>query len=189
MESTNIWWNKMEINVKEDRRWVKDWCIFRKIWKSVGQHRDWRDTGREGGWQWHTQGNRPGKSREHFKSLLWVTPLIHPVYFISLCVILTHSWAQGKFILLPLLSSLRNSTRTVFQVTSGWAFPFFKGNTSVSCKVTFLTHNWPPRASSRPRPCPTAVLLPHAGQRTASHRAVNIGGKMLWPQQSWTQTG
>lgn len=35
--------------------------------------------------------NRPGKSREHFKSLLWVIPLVHAVYFISLFIILTHS--------------------------------------------------------------------------------------------------
>lgn len=133
-----------------------------------------------------TQHNTTGQKRpeEHFKSFLWVVPLTHPVYFISLFVILTHSWAQGKFVLLPFMSSLKNSTSTVFQVTSGCAYHLalsgspLRANTNISCKITFFTCNCSSNACSRPWPCTTA-LFSFLRQKPAFHKSVKIGGKIL----------
>lgn len=169
----------MEINVREERRWIREWSIFRKL-KSGRQ----TETGEwAGGWVggWVTQHSGTGQKRpgQHLKSLLWVVPLTHPVYFISLFVILTHSWAQGKFVLLPLRSSLKNSTGTVFQVTPGsayhlapWRFSW-RRNTRISFRITFFTCACSPSACSRRWP-----LFPfQAGQKTAFHKLVKIGEK------------
>lgn len=124
------------------------------------------------------------KPEEHFKSLFWVVPLTHSVYIISLFVILTHSWAQGKFVLLSLLSSLKNSTSTVFQVTSGCAYHLapsgspVRANTNISCKITFFMCNCSSSACSRPWPC-TIALFSFLRQKPAFHKSVKIGGKIL----------
>lgn len=56
------------------------------------------------------QGDTAGPARRASESTFAGVPLAQSAYFISLFVILTHSWAQDKFVLLLLLSSLKTST-------------------------------------------------------------------------------
>lgn len=128
--------------------------------------------GREGLKDSHRKENSLERPGEHFKSLLPVEPLTHPVYFISLFVILTHSWEQGKFVLLPLLSSLKNSTPRsgrAYHLAPSW-FSLRGGGvrgTNTSCKITFATYNSSPAARFQTvaSHC-CSVFLPRAGQET-----------------------
>lgn len=136
----------------------------------VKQH--WDSAQLPGGWVGGKDLNRKENSRErpgeHLKSHLWVVPLAHPVYFISLFVILTHSWEQGKFVLLPLLSSLKNSTPRSgcgYHLAPSWFSLWEKTNTS--CKITFATYNSSPAARFQTVALHCClVFLPRAGQET-----------------------
>lgn len=122
----------------------------------------WWLGGREGLKDSHRKENSLERPGEHFKSLLPVEPLTHPVYFISLFVILTHSWEQGKFVLLPLLSSLKNSTPRsgrAYHLAPSW---FSLRGVGWGGQIPPVRLHSPPII---PRPLPASRLWPRTAAR------------------------
>lgn len=99
---------------------------------------------------------------EHFKSLYLRGTSQSPIYVISLFVILTHSRAQGEFVLLPLASSLKHSTS--IQVASDYAYYSapsrfsFKGKTNIPGRCRSTARLLCPAPVVRVRPLPRALF-------------------------------